>query len=75
VGNEARQPLEAVIPKSVGHSVQRERMQPRITGQNLPRIARGRIALDNDADVFAKPGQQRKRAAPSAPAEINNVLV
>ena len=57
VRDEAPQPLQAVVPAPVRGAVQPDRMQARITGDHLPRAARGRIAVEDALDIGAQAGE------------------
>ncbi len=54
---ETPQPGEAVVPEPVRRPVQDERVQARITGQDLPGAARGRITVEDALDIGAKTGE------------------
>jgi len=52
--NGACEPAASRLPADVRDTVQHDRMQARITGEDFPGTARGRIPLPNGGNVFAK---------------------
>src|SRR6185436_11773553 len=52
VGHEARQPFQAPAPQSMRKPVKQQRMKTWVAGDDLPRRARGRIPIENDAYFF-----------------------
>ncbi|MNT88639.1 hypothetical protein D3C72_2292280 [compost metagenome] len=59
VRDETPWPLEAVVPAPVSGAMQPDRVQARITGDHLPRAARGRIAVEDALDIGAQAGEHR----------------
>jgi hypothetical protein len=54
VRNEAREPAQAVPPAPVCATVQQQRVQSRITGQDFPSASRRRVALKDAGNVFSQ---------------------
>jgi hypothetical protein len=52
VRNEATQPSETGQPASVRKAMHEQRMEARVAGEDFPRAARCRIALENDRNLF-----------------------
>src|SRR4051812_37844466 len=48
----AREPAQALAPQLVRAPMYEERMKPGVTGNDFPRIAGGRVALEDDRDFF-----------------------
>jgi len=54
VRDEAPQPLEAMVPAPVRRALQPDRMQTRITGDDLPGAACRRVAVEDALDIGAQ---------------------
>ena len=52
VRNQPREPLESHAPKPMCEAVHEQRVKPRVAGNDLPGVARGRIALEYDGYLF-----------------------
>jgi len=52
--NKTPQPFETPLPTLMRQPMQDHRMQARITGQDLPSIARRRVALNDAGNIFSE---------------------
>jgi hypothetical protein len=52
MGDHPGQPLQSHMPQTVGDTVKKQGMDPRIGGQYLKGIPRSRIALEDTLDVL-----------------------
>jgi hypothetical protein len=65
---QAGQPAQLMAPQPVGESMQGQGMKARVTGQDFPGRARGRVALEHAGDVFTKTREHGR--IPLEPAQI-----